>query len=140
MTKVIVKRRDPDNPTPHFGLEVIAELGDHSKYLDNFLKENDLDVDSIEEDHEEMVVNSLFERAYEEKIIGLVEKVVEVLDDNSVLEFGAPDVDILEAPTKIKDLEKSLFHLSINVPFEVIALPLMDQVEKAIKSNIDDGK
>lgn len=140
MTKVIVKRRDPDNSTPYFGLEVIAELGDHSEYLNNVLKENEIETSEFSKEEEEAIVSALFERAYEEKVVQLVEKVIEVLDDNSVLEFGAPDVDILDAPTSFEDLEKSLFHLSINAPFEIIALPLMDQVEKAIKSDIDNGK
>lgn len=133
--KAIIKRSPLDSENQSsLSLDVVVELGDNTKYLDNFLKEHDLNKEEIDEESQQEIIKLIVERAFEEKITSIVEKVVDSLDDNSMLEFGYPDIDVISMPMKFEDLEKSPFHLKLDIPYELIALPMMNAAEKAIES------
>lgn len=130
--KVIVKRSKAEE-VPYLSLDIIVELGDHSKQLENILKESNIKDEDITEEIEEHLIRAMVERVFESKISEVVEKVVDALDNNPMLEFGMPDVEVESMPLKIEDLEKSPFHLSLKIPYDLIALPMMEAVEKAIE-------
>ena len=132
--KAIIKRSAENEQVPYLALDVVVELGDHTKYLDNYLKESGIKEEDVSEQDQSEIIGQIIERAFGAKITNIVEKVVESLDDNSLLEFGMPDVDIVSMPIKFEDLEKSPFQLKLIIPYELIALPMMDSIEKAIEN------
>ena len=132
--KAIIKRSGTSVEDHHLDLDVVVELGDYTKHYDNLIKEASLDEKEITEEQQETLITLMVERSFESKISEVIEKVVDSLDDTAVLEFGMPDVEVESMPLSREDLEKSPFHLKLQIPFELVALPMMESIEKAIES------
>lgn len=132
--KAIIKRSSSSAEEHHLDLDIVVELGDYTKQYDNLIKEASLDAEEITEEQAQALITLMVERSFESKISEVIEKVVDSLDDTAVLEFGMPDVEVESMPLNKDDLEKSPFHLKLQIPFELVALPMMDSIEKAIES------
>lgn len=126
--KAIVKRSS-ENSLPIFAIEVILELGDLMSFVKNYKKEP-----QHKKAKDEEVINAILERVVEPKISKVIEDVTRSLEMNTNMEFYYPEIEMLSLPESLDDFVKTVIHMKLTIPFELIALPLMDKIEKTIES------